>query len=131
MAKLSSKHLPHLECVLDFENHFKQVNTAWQYNLGIATDNLLTTTFTHWIHPDDVVPTQRYFSQLYAGKRDWTKFETRWRDTTTNYHQLLWIATVSLTEHLVYAVGLEMAVAQNPCYSQNPPQKDKNFIVCY
>jgi len=130
MAHLSSKYSPHLECVLDFENNFKQVNRAWQYNLNIATDYLLTTTFTHWIHPDDIASTQNYFSQLHAGKSDWVKFETRWRDTVENYHQLLWVATVSLTEHLVFAVGLEI-VPPDPFYSQKPPQNDKGFIVCY
>jgi PAS domain S-box-containing protein len=130
MANLPLEHLPHLLCVLDFDNNFKQVNEAWQYNLGIAADNLLSTTFTHWIHPDDLKSTQNSLSQLHLRKSEWVTFETRWHDTNTNYHRLLWIATVSLTEQLIYAVGLEV-LTPKPKNSISKTTQTTDYIVCY
>jgi diguanylate cyclase (GGDEF)-like protein/PAS domain S-box-containing protein len=108
MAQFSTEHLPHLLCVLDFQSQIKKVNSAWQVKLGLMADHLLVTTFTNWVHPDDTAHTQEALSQLYTGKSERVVFETRWRDVNRKYHWLLWAATVSLTENLVYAVGLEM-----------------------
>ena len=130
MINLPLERLPHLLCVLDFDNNFKQVNTAWQYNLGITKDNLLITTFTHWIHPDDIAATKNYLYQLCSGKSEWVKFETRWRDTATNYHRLIWVATVSLTEQLINAVGLEIA-APKPTISVSKAEQQTDYIICY
>ncbi len=130
MANLPPEHLPHLLCILDFENKIKQANTAWQHTLGITTDNLLTTTFIQWLHPDDQASTQDSLSQLYLGKREWITFETRWCDAATNYHRLLWVATVSLTEQLIHAVGLEV-LTPKPKISVSKTEQPTNFIICY
>jgi len=98
---------PALLCILNFQGHFKQVNAAWQQVLGISVQHLLTTTFTHWLHPDDFAMTQQALSQLHHAEAERVTFENRWRDPLGNYHWLLWMATVSLPEQLIYVAGLE------------------------
>lgn len=98
---------PALLCVLDFQGHFKQVNNTWQQLLGISVQHLLTTTFTHWLHPDDFISTEEALSQLRSAQVKQITFENRWRDPSGNYRWLLWRATNSSTEQLIYVAGLE------------------------
>lgn len=112
MANLSLEQLPHLVCVVDFQGHLKSVNSAWQVQLGLKADHLLVTNFTHWVHPDDIGHTQDVLSQLYSGQFERVVFGTRWRDRDQKYRWLFWAASVSLTDHLVYAVGVEMSAQE-------------------
>jgi diguanylate cyclase (GGDEF)-like protein/PAS domain S-box-containing protein len=99
---------PALLCVLDFQGRFKQVNSAAWQQLGISAQLLYTTTFTHWLHPDDLVTTEEHLSKLGPGQVKPIIFENRWRDAKGEYHWLLWSATVAPAEPLIYAVGLEI-----------------------
>ncbi|MDY6992561.1 MAG: GGDEF domain-containing protein [Pseudomonadota bacterium] len=94
---------PAFFCAIDFQGHLQQVNTAWQ-QWGLQEQVLLTTTLTHWLHPDDVATTQDSIAQLWTQKAQQVCFENRWRDHHGTYHWLLWSAR--LTDQLVYAVGL-------------------------
>lgn len=99
---------PALLCVLDFQGRFKQVNSAAWQQLGISAQLLCTTTFTHWLHPDDLVTTEEHLLKLGTGQVNSIIFENRWRDAKGEYHWLLWSATVAPTEPLIYAAGLEV-----------------------
>ncbi len=98
---------PALLCVLDFQSRFKQVNPAWA-RLGISPQVLLTTTFTHWLHPDDLVTTEESLSRLYVEEEVPIIFENRWRDAKGEYRWLLWSTMISRGEQLIYAVGIEV-----------------------
>jgi len=94
---------PAFFCAIDFQGHLQQVNTAWQ-QWGLQEHVLLTTTLTHWLHPDDVATTQDSIAQLWTQKAQQICFENRWRDQQGTYHWLLWSA--QLMDQWVYAVGL-------------------------
>ncbi len=121
--------LPHLQCVLDFQGHIKQVNIAWQQQLGIMTQHLLVTTFTHWVHADDLTQTQKSLAQLSQGKVDRIVFENRVRDIAGKYRWLVWAMTASLPEGFIYAVGLEMpAREQNEVRLRETEQRYQTVI---
>lgn len=99
---------PALLCTIDFQGRFKYVNAVWQ-QLGIADQSLLTTTFTHWLHPEDIPTVQTRLTQLFTGEQTHLTFESRWRDKKGEYRWLLWSVTVCSAEQLIYAVGIEIA----------------------
>jgi PAS domain S-box-containing protein len=46
-----------LFCVADLDGHFVALNDAWEYVLGLPVDELMSTPFLDFVHPDDVVAT--------------------------------------------------------------------------
>src|SRR5262252_2377440 len=48
-----------LMCVAGFDGYFKRLNPAWQRVLGYTTDELLSSPYLDFIHPDDRSPTTR------------------------------------------------------------------------
>jgi len=110
MAQL--ENFPHLQCILDSHGHIKKINDKWQEQLGIMTQHLLLTTFSHWVHADDLTQIEHSLAQLTQGKVERVVFETRLRDLGGKYHWFIWMMTVSLTEGLVYGMGLEMSTRE-------------------
>lgn len=99
------EHWPALLCVLDLQHRFKQVNDRWS-RLGISSQVLLTSTFIHWIHPDDVMVCKDLLAHLQEEEVKQVTFETRWRNAKGEFVWLLWSATKVSTEW-IYVVGLE------------------------
>ncbi|NJO16131.1 MAG: PAS domain S-box protein [Thioploca sp.] len=129
MVSPNLEDLPHLQCLLDFQGHIKQVNTAWQQQLGIMVQHLLVTTFTHWVHSEDLAHTQESLTQLSQGKTDRIVFENRVRDITGKYRWLIWVMTASLTKGFIYAIGLEMpAREQNEVRLRETEQRYQTII---
>jgi diguanylate cyclase (GGDEF)-like protein/PAS domain S-box-containing protein len=83
------------------------------------TQHLLLTTFSHWVHADDLAQIQHSFARLNQGKVERVVFEARLRDIGGKDHWFIWIMTVSLTEGLVYGIGLEM------------PAREKNQVLLH
>lgn len=117
MAQLEG--FPHLQCILDFQGHIKKINEAWQKQLGIMTQHLLLTTFSHWVHADDLAQIQHSFARLSQGKVERVVFEARLRDIGGKDRWFIWMMTASLTEGLIYGMGLEM------------PAREKNQVLLH
>jgi diguanylate cyclase (GGDEF)-like protein/PAS domain S-box-containing protein len=129
MVSPNLEDLPHLQCILDFQGHIKQVNTAWQQQLGIMVQHLLVTTFTHWVHSEDLAHTQESLTQLSQGKTDRIVFENRVRDIAGKYRWLIWVMTASLKKGFIYAIGLEMpAREQNEVRLHETEQRYQTII---
>ena len=129
MVSPNLEDLPHLQCILDFKGHIKQVNTSWQQQLGIMVQHLLVTTFTHWVHSEDLVHTQESLIQLSQGKVDRIVFENRIRDIAGKYRWLIWVMTASLPKGFIYAIGLEMPIReQNEIRLRETEQRYQTII---
>ncbi|HVF82139.1 MAG TPA: PAS domain-containing protein [Flavisolibacter sp.] len=94
-------------CILDFEYHFKKVNTAFLNLLGYPEQELVAHPFTYYIHPDDRPITQKEYSEVLKGKRN-ALIENRFRKITGDYCWISWSSIVPDKDHLFYAVGQDI-----------------------
>ncbi|MEN9579691.1 MAG: hypothetical protein RJA70_2700 [Pseudomonadota bacterium] len=96
-----------LLCMANFDGYFVRVNPAFSTLLGYSEEQLLSTPFSDYVHPDDREPTRTAMSKLTDGQpvRD---FENRYRTASGKYVAISWTASSQLREGLVFAVGRDV-----------------------
>jgi len=96
-----------LFCVASFDGYFVRVNPAWQAVLGHSEEELRSTPFKDFVHPDDRAPTAAALSGLATGAQ-LIDFENRYRATDGSYKWIQWFAAPFLKQGIVYAVGRDI-----------------------
>ena len=96
-----------LFCVATFEGYFVRVNPAWQTVFGLSEEELRSTPFMEFVHPDDQAPTAEAMSALSTGAQ-LIDFENRYRAKDGSYKWLQWFAAPFLKQGIVYAVGRDI-----------------------
>jgi len=96
-----------LFCVASFEGYFVRVNPAWQTVLGLSEDELRSTPFADFVHPEDRAPTLAAMSTLSTGEHI-VDFENRYRAKDGSYRWIQWFAAPFLKQGIVYAVGRDI-----------------------
>ena len=96
-----------LFCVASFEGYFVRVNPAWQTVLGHSDEELRSTPFKEFVHPDDRAPTAEALSALSTGAQ-LIDFENRYRAKDGSYKWIQWFAAPFLKQGIVYAVGRDI-----------------------
>jgi PAS domain S-box-containing protein len=91
-----------LLCIANMDGYFVRANEAWERTLGIKLSDLTSRPFTDFIHPDDLEPTQVEYARQAAGQ-DVISFENRYRCADGSYRTLLWNATPTTLDGLIYA----------------------------
>ncbi len=94
-------------CIAGFDGYFKRVNPAWEKVLGIPTAELLARPYIDFVHPDDRAATFAEGAKLVEGGET-VSFENRYRRGNVSYIWLLWNATPSSSEKLIYAVARDV-----------------------
>src|SRR5208282_4318302 len=94
-------------CIAGFDGYFKRVNPAWEKVLGIPTAELLARPYVDFVHPDDRAATFAEGAKLVEGGET-VSFEDRYRRGNGSYIWLLWNATPSGSEKLIYAVARDV-----------------------
>ncbi|MDC1067790.1 PAS domain-containing protein [Candidatus Kapabacteria bacterium] len=94
-------------CVAGFDGYFKQLNEAWSENLGWEKDELLSTSFMSYIHPDDIENTENAIVKLNNGQT-LISFENRMRSNLGEYRWLSWNALSTPDEGLMYAISRDI-----------------------
>jgi PAS domain S-box-containing protein len=89
-------------CILGFDDRFKRVNPAWEKTLGYATEELLATPYTDFIHAEDRESAIREADKLRAGG-EMIAFENRCRCKDGSYKWLQWSATSLPGQQVIYA----------------------------
>ncbi|GAA4346463.1 hypothetical protein GCM10023165_31070 [Variovorax defluvii] len=77
--------------VASAKGHFESVNPAWESVLGWTPQELCTTPFHQFVHPEDVDATELQMRRLSEGRRV-RGFENRCRTRDGDYRWLSWIA---------------------------------------
>jgi PAS domain S-box-containing protein len=96
-----------LLCIAGFDGYFKDVNPAWERQLGIPRDLLLTRPFIEFVHPEDRAVTSEAMSRLKEGHPA-ALFENRYRAHDGTYKWLLWNATPLPGSGLIYATARDI-----------------------
>ena len=96
-----------LFCVASFDGFFVRVNPAWQTMLGFSEEELRSTPFMEFIHPDDRAPSTEALSALSTGAQ-LIDFENRYRTKDGSYKWVQWFAAPFLKQGIVYAVGRDI-----------------------
>jgi PAS domain S-box-containing protein len=91
-----------LLCIAGFDGYFKRLNPAWERVLGYTIEELLTEPYLNFIHPDDRDTTGVEVKKNEAGSQT-ISLENRYRCKDGSYRWLLWSATPSREQQLIYA----------------------------
>jgi PAS domain S-box-containing protein len=94
-------------CIAGFDGYFKRVNPAWERVLGIPSRELLERPYVDFVHPDDRAATVTEGKKLSSGAET-IAFENRYRRGDGSYIWLLWNATTSASEKLIFAVARDV-----------------------
>ena len=79
-----------------------RLNSAWEQTLGYPTSSLYSMAVVDLVHPLDRVETVRALEQLRSGTVEVT-FENRLRGGDGGFHRMIWNASFSGEESLIYA----------------------------
>lgn len=77
-------------CISSYDGYFKKVNPAFEEVLGFTAEELCTTSYIEFIHPDDIERTTREVEAQFAEKRQVLNFENRYRCKDGSYKWLSW-----------------------------------------
>src|SRR5262245_33860277 len=96
-----------LFCVATFDGYFVRVNPAWQDVLGLTEEELRSTPFMDFVHPDDRAATTEAMSALIGGAQ-LMNFENRYRSQDGSYKWLQWFCAPLPQQGLVYATARDI-----------------------
>ncbi|MFZ3216373.1 MAG: response regulator [Candidatus Acidiferrales bacterium] len=94
-------------CIAGFDGYFKRINPAWENTLGIPIEVLLSKPYNEFVHPDDRDKTDAEAQKLDEGEHT-ISFENRYRRADGTYRWLLWNATPSPEQQLIFAVARDI-----------------------
>ena len=94
-------------CIAGFDGFFKRINPAWEKTLGVPTEKLLMAPYIDFVHPEDREATITESRKLREGAPI-VSFENRYRRGDGTYLWLLWNATPSSDQQLVFAVARDI-----------------------
>ena len=89
-------------CIAGFDGYFKRVNKTWETTLGFSQQELLSTPFIEFIHPDDREKTNAEYDRQLSG-RGVISLENRYRCKDGSYRWLHWNAMPETEKQLIYA----------------------------
>lgn len=92
---------------IDFEGRFRDLNPAWERNLGYTSEELRSRPFEDFVHPDDRDATRDETSRLEAGAPT-VNFENRCRHKDNSYRWFSWTAAASADDQLIYAAARDI-----------------------
>jgi len=83
---------PDVMAVLGAGGRFEAFNPAWQATLGWSEDDVASTPFIDFVHPDDVARTHASWSDLMERNLPALRFENRYRHKDGGWRWLSWVA---------------------------------------
>jgi two-component system, cell cycle sensor histidine kinase and response regulator CckA len=99
--------MPELVCIATVSGYFTKVNPAWQKTLGYTEQELLSTPFIEWLHPDDVASTKAELERRVSGQEGTLNVVNRYRAKDGSYHWFEWNST-PVEEGVLYAVARDI-----------------------
>jgi PAS domain S-box-containing protein len=99
--------VPDMVCIASTDGYFKKLNRAWKSVLGYTQEELLTTRFKDFIHPDDIQATMIEVEKQIAGEST-INFTNRYRCKDGSYRWLEWKATPAKNKSTLFAAARDI-----------------------
>ena len=96
-----------LACIASAEAKFLKINSAWEATLGYTQEEMLSTSYLDFVHPEDLKNTLHEVEKLTKGQTV-INFQNRYRCKDGSYRWLDWNASPSKGEPLVYAIARDI-----------------------
>ncbi len=94
-------------CIAGFDGYFKRISSAFTRTLGYSQEELLSTPFMEFVHPEDQKLTQEYINEIISG-HDLQSFENRFLTSDGEYTWILWNAVSFIKGQQMYAIGRDI-----------------------
>jgi two-component system sensor histidine kinase/response regulator len=91
-------------CIAGFDGYFKDINPSWSRILGYTDEELLSTPFIDFVHPDDITATLEVSIALSNGD-DVVSFENRYRCKDGTYRWIKWNSRSMPDEGIIFAAA--------------------------
>lgn len=88
-------------CTANTDGYFVELNEAWRRSLGYRLEELRTTPFIEFVHPEERERTEAEAASLFEGVET-LNFENRYLAKDGSWHWLRWSAQLSPDESLIY-----------------------------
>ena len=89
--------------VVNFDGMFEKLNPSWERVLGFTEEEIKSTVFYDFVHPDDLERTAAEAQRIMAGEAS-QRFENRYRCKDGQYRWLSWNAMPLLDQARIYCV---------------------------
>ena len=95
-------------CTADAEGRFTSINPACLQLWGYSQEELIGRRYLELVVPDDGAATDEVADQIRAGKKE-TDFENRYLHKDGSEVRMMWTATWSESQQLIFAVGRDIS----------------------
>ena len=99
--------VPDMVCVASTDGYFLKINAIWQTILGYTEQEILSTPFLDFIHPDDRDATMKEMERQIAGEAT-IEFVNRYRCKDGSYKSLEWTAMPSPDKKQFFAAARDI-----------------------
>lgn len=94
-------------CIAGLDGYFKRLNPAWERSILYTTEELVSTSFLDFVHPEDRAKTIAELENLARGTSS-LDFENRYCCKDGSYKWLAWKAFPDVEAGLVYAIARDV-----------------------
>jgi len=112
-----------LFCIAGLDGTFKTLNPAWEQELGFPLEKLQHQPFLEFVHPDDRQSTIAELEKLRKGDPT-IQFENRYATKDGSHKWLLWNATPSPKDGLIYATARN--ISDQKIYEEELALRDRS-----
>lgn len=95
--------------IAGFDGYFKVLNPSWAKTLGWTTGELLARPWNDFVHPDDIVSTDKIKSNIVDGNEEY-QFENRYRCKDGSYKWLSWNSFPYPQEGIMFGVARDVTI---------------------
>ena len=96
-----------LLCVASTDGYFTRLNPAFESTLGFTQEELLSTPFMEFVHPEDLASTTQVMESLLDGEV-LINFQNRYRCKDGTYRWFMWTCVPALGSNVLYAAARDI-----------------------
>ena len=101
---------PEIIAITSQDGKFVSVNPAFCELMGYSEEELTSTPFQEFVHPDDLMDTKKEYEETISGERNADNYVNRWRTKSGEYRWISWNSSDLFGEdNLVFTFGRDVS----------------------